>query len=35
MADIAPILVGPDYRIRPLVEGDRDKLYLAARDPLI
>ena len=35
MIDIQPILVGPDYRIRPLVEGDRNNLYLAARDPLI
>ena len=35
MTDIEPILVGPDYRIRPLVENDRDSLFLVARDPLI
>ena len=35
MVDTAPLLVGPDYRIRPLLEGDRDALYLAARDPMI
>lgn len=35
MTDIQPILVGRDYRIRPLREEDRDRLYLAARDPLI
>jgi len=35
MTDIQPTLVGADYRIRPLVESDRDNLYLAARDPLI
>ncbi len=35
MVDIQPILVGPDFRIRPLVAADRDNLYIAARDPLI
>lgn len=35
MANIQPILVGPQFRIRPLVEADRDNLYIAARDPLI
>ena len=35
MVDIQPILVGPDFRIRPIVAADRDNLYIAARDPLI
>ena len=35
MVDIQPILVGPDFRIRPLVAADRDNRYIAARDPLI
>ena len=35
MANIQPILVGPQFRIRPLVEAHRDNLYIAARDPLI
>ena len=32
MANIQPILVGPQFRIRPLVEADRDNLYIAARE---
>lgn len=35
MVDTAPLLVGSEYRIRPLVENDRDALYMAARDPMI
>ena len=32
MANIQPILVGPQFRIRPLVEADRGNLYIAARN---
>ena len=35
MVNTQPILVGSEFRIRPLTEEDRDNLYMAARDPLI